>query len=130
MISLASVSIFRTNAFSLLFNTSGGGGNIFCGCFIIEIVFDEVSTSGLIACGTSFRGSVVVFLDAGFGVVDGFAVVVDFLDGDVFGTVDWVICFTHSRKVISSKAKSFPQPPGALSIITNNNVEVEAGVVK
>ena len=41
-----------------------------------------------------------------------------------------VIVFMHSRKVMSSNAKSFPQPPGALSIIVNIKVVIDAGVVK
>src|SRR5437762_1695243 len=41
-----------------------------------------------------------------------------------------MVGFTHSRNVISSNAKSFPQPPATLSLMTNIKVDVEAGVVK
>src|SRR6185436_8084209 len=90
------------------------------------IDLEIVSVFGLITCSawTFFFGVVFVF-GVSFGGVD------CFLAGIVFGlSFGGSICFTHSRNVISSRAKSFPQPLGVLSTITNSKVEVVAGVVK
>ena len=73
---------------------------------------------------TFFSCEVATFLGGGFEVVDCFVVVV------FAGVVDCVICLTHSRNVISSNAKSFPQPLGLLSLMINLSVDTEAGVVK
>ena len=92
-----------------------------------EFAFAIVSVFGLITWAgcTFFCGGVVTFFGGAFEAVDGF------VTGVVFGVVvTGVVCFTHSRNVISSNAKSFPQPLGILSIITNINVDVDAGVVK
>src|SRR5687768_935589 len=123
----ASVSIFLTNAFSLVFKTNGGGIIILGGGFTTTIVFDAVSGFGMMAGGTTtcLTGVAVIFFVTGFETVTRFVV------GGVFGVTTGGGCgFTHSRNVISSNAKSFPQPPGALSYIINRNVDVEAGVVK
>src|SRR5688572_20211748 len=133
LISLASVSILLTNAFSLVFNTNGAEVNIFGFCFTTVTAFDTVSVFGLTSadCCSFFGGKVAVFLGGGFEVVAGFGTVAGFVVVVVFGVADnCVTCFTHSRNVISSTAKSFPQPLGLLSAITSINEDVEAGVVK
>ena len=90
-----------------------------------------VSVFGLTttAAWVFFCGEVVAFFGAGFEVTGCFDVLESFVVEVVFG-LTCVNCFTHSRKVISSNAKSFPQPLGFLSIITSINVDVAAGVVK
>ena len=126
MISPGSVSIHLANAFSLVFKTDGVEGTIFGFCFAIEIVFEleslfveMTSTAGVFFCGAD-----VIFLGDDFAVLG-------LLVGVVFGAdVSWVVCFTHSRNVISSRAKSFPHPPCILSTMINVSADVELGVEK
>ena len=55
---------------------------------------------------TFFSSGVATFFGGGFEVVACFVVVA------FGGAIACVVCFTHSRNVMSSSAKSFPQPLG------------------
>ena len=103
------------------------------GCLTADMVVVTVSALGLMTGSAwTFLGCVgVTFFVGGFEAADGFETVGGFVAGVFFGAaVTGMFCFTHSRKVISSNAKSFPQPLGTSSAITSTNAEVEAGVVK
>ena len=84
-ISLASVSILLTNAFSLFLNTNGAEGNILLVGLATVFVFNIVSVFGLVtaAASTFFTSGVVVFSGTVFGVVDGFVIAVDFFCWDI-----------------------------------------------
>src|SRR5881392_3089236 len=110
-----SVSIRLTNEFSRVVNTSGGGGKIVALSFTTVIELDGGSVCGFTmrlpfaslatgACvffgGLAFMVAVCFFSTTGLGTVEGTAFAV---------VVTTVGILTHSRKVISSTAKSFPQ---------------------
>ena len=91
---------------------------------------------------TGVLGFVVVVLGFGFTVVDfGFALTVAVLGGafvvvGFFFTTGFAAFFTaamggtHSRKVMSSIAKSLPHPPGLLFIMFSVRAVAEAGILK
>src|SRR5688500_12166894 len=120
LISSASVSSCLINEFFLVTRKVGAGGKIGLLCFIT---------------GEFIRGIVCVFVVTGGGTAffgACFTVTGRFLTTAVFlgVTEDTGVGIIHSRMVISSNAKSFPHPPGALLIMTRfNDVSVE-GVVK
>jgi len=69
------------------------------------VIVVEVGSAFRVITGvtlTFFSCGVVIFFGGDFEVVDFFVTVV------FAGVVDCAICFTHSRNVISSNAKSFP----------------------
>src|SRR4030095_218660 len=135
LISPASVSIFLTSEFSLVVNIRGGGGKTFCVFFKAETVLETESVGfpTWLICASFFAGVGLAFFGVGF-TVDGCFFTTAALVGDVpadlgaFATTGGGLI--HSRKVISSRAKSFPQPPGALSIMINRKTVIEGGVVK
>src|SRR5690242_7208578 len=103
LISPASVSISFTVAFVRLVSTGGGAGKT-----VVLLRIKEVSDEGISTClfaigiGTVsfFAGGGLVFFGGGFEAVNSFLAATDFLG---VGAADGG--FTHSRKVISSRAK-------------------------
>ena len=154
-ISPASVSICLTSEFVRVVNTMGGGGKTFRPGFTTVIDFEGESVLGFTTSlvFTSFSGGEgfdfftttgAVVLVAGFTAGGGFftsavlgavvlgvvvfgAVVLGGIDlGGVVTTGGGII---HSRKVISSSAKSFPHPPGILSTMVKVREVTLAGVL-
>src|SRR5690606_16217587 len=107
-------------AFSRVFKMAGALGKLIFFGFSISTGFTVTSICVGAGFGFAAGGDEVFF---GFGGAV-FAAGFDF--GNSFG---FVSVFTHSRKVMSSRAKSLPQPPGALSIINNCRSDVFSGVV-
>src|SRR5688500_9757239 len=123
----ASIFIRLTNVFARAVSTRGGGGNtgffIISGGAIASVSF-VTGITGLFAGGLTgdllkaFFGAVAVgflaigFFTAGFFTADGATV---FFASGLVGAEAFLAGGgggTHSRKVISSIAKSLPQPPG------------------
>src|SRR2546423_7363185 len=136
LISPASASIFFTNEFSLVVSAIGGGGKTFRVCLKTEMEREAESVCGFITwliCVAPLTGDELVFSGTGFNVAGCFFSTTDLgvvVTTGLGAAVRMGIGFIHSRKVISSNAKSLPQPPGALSIMTNVNALIETGVVK
>src|SRR5687767_6944523 len=147
-ISPASVRILFSSAFSLILNTGGGGGKIFFTGFDTAGVSIRLETVAVAGCFTSAAtGSFLTGVEATGFAATGFAatgfdasgfffgVVVTTAGGCFFGAVVLLTagtatgCLMHSRKVISSTAKSFPQPPGEWFIITSVKEVADGGVV-
>src|SRR4030095_15123169 len=126
----------RRSSDLLVVNARGGGGKTFRVFFKAATVLETESIRGFptwLICASFFAAVGLVFFGKGF-TVDGCFFATAVLVGGVpaglgaFATTGGGLI--HSRKVISSNAKSFPQPPGALSIMINLKAVIEAGVVK
>src|SRR5689334_17927396 len=120
-----------TKGFSRVVSTSGSVDTRFLFSLMTLIGRAIVSLEACVAALTFVAltsGGSVVFFVLVFTIGFGFFAVVVFVLAIAGGAVFGGITLIHSRKLISSTAKSFPHPPGAESAITRIKDALARGV--